>query len=524
MTKLQNYDELEIDERPRVCGGAIFLKLMKKGKCVSSAGQKNDSPMLTSSSASYSSSQASSMIEYDPNKTQFCMPRQIDGEEGVYKLDFKLHTEEHSDFMHLNNGGVDHSNLFFGDTSDFTSGIVQLNPQAVNHLKNKHLQSMNDDWEKGNGFEPRNSFKEEAKSNDSAEIDAVWNELQTAKQTPSRAKALRKEMSSFRKELNAVKRSLPNQFETNVFEEDDSTDSNRGQETPKKDPEGSKIIDPQIPLSPEQKYFKKDWNLNFQDRQNLPTESTAQKATPASSRPPLEPQESFPECPEMPFDQGSNVEDIALQTSSLTADEEREPIPANSSGADRASHTGYSNYQQDMQLVKMLLKKYGDKIDDEDKQKLLKSRRLHAVIDPPTDAWFHRHASGVCKKPEKLSVADLDAVIPVQPQTPSRKREPEVPERVKEMYETPKPVAPKKSVHFNDVAIYVEAEDVSAPKHLKSSPGLKSKSPPRLETSYEDTCHQPVVERSTVPTSPDCTRRSPGRLSAKIKYWEEKKI
>eukprot|EP00531_Pseudo-nitzschia_arenysensis_P003847 CAMPEP_0116142394 /NCGR_PEP_ID=MMETSP0329-20121206/14886_1 /TAXON_ID=697910 /ORGANISM="Pseudo-nitzschia arenysensis, Strain B593" /LENGTH=507 /DNA_ID=CAMNT_0003637629 /DNA_START=153 /DNA_END=1673 /DNA_ORIENTATION=- len=507
MTKQQNYDELEIDERPRVCGGAIFLKLMKKGKCPSPSGKKNDSPMLTSSSASYSSSQASSMIEYDPNKTQFCMPRQIDGEDGgVYKLDFKLHTEENSDFMHLNNG-VDKSNLFFGEPSDFSHGIVHLNPQAVNHLKNKHLQSMNDGGEKGSGFEPRNSFKEETKSNDSAEIDAVWNELQAAKQTPSRAKALRKEMSSFRKELNAVKRSLPNQFETNVFEEDDSTDSNSGPETPKKDPEGLKVIAPQIPLSPEEKYFKKDWNLNFQDRRNVPSDNTPQKA---SSRPPLEPQESFPECPEMPFDQGLNVEDIALQSSSLTTDEEREPVPANSSDA-----ADYSNYQKDMHMVQMLLKKYGDKIDDEDKQKIVKSRRLHAVVDPPTDAWFHRHASGVCKKPEKLSVSDLDAVIPVQPQTPSRKREPAVPERVKQMYETPpRLVAPKKSVHFNDVATYV-----SAAKHLKSSPGRKCKSPLRLETSYEDNRHQPVVERSTVPTTPNYSLRSPGRLSAKIKYW-----
>mmetsp|Transcript_12109 Transcript_12109/g.24993 ORF Transcript_12109/g.24993 Transcript_12109/m.24993 type:complete len:139 (+) Transcript_12109:2-418(+) len=138
----------------------------------------------------------------------------------------------------------------------------------------------------------------------------------------------------------------------------------------------------------------------------------------------------------------------------------------------------------------------------------------------------------------------MDVVQATTPKsTRSRVPWPTTPERVRQSYLTPKPpitpkskppVAPKKTVHFNTIATYVEAEDLSvpthlnsSPKHLKSAPGLKTRGqprvPPRLETSYEDD-RQHAGERKNMPTTPDYTRRSPGRLSDKIKYWEQKKI
>ena len=92
MTKLQNYDGLDLDEG-RMCGGAAFVKLMKKTNCLASSTKKYYGPRITSSSSF--TSQESSNIEYDPPpKAQFRMPNQI-GEpvEEAYKLDFKLQAD-----------------------------------------------------------------------------------------------------------------------------------------------------------------------------------------------------------------------------------------------------------------------------------------------------------------------------------------------------------------------------------------------------------------------------------------------
>ena len=99
------------------------------------------------------------------------------------------------------------------------------------------------------------------------------------------------------------------------------------------------------------------------------------------------------------------------------------------------SPTADSNCEEDMEPVRKLLRKCGKKIDDDDERRRFndKARRLQAIADPPTDAWLHRHASGVCDKPEKLSVPEPDEV---SKQSPSCMREPSVPEKPKESHRT----------------------------------------------------------------------------------------
>ena len=571
MTKLQNYDELEIDESPRVCGGTVFKKLMKKGKCVSTS-QKSESLMLTSSS-SFSSSQASSMIEYDPSKTHFCMPRQqVEGAgagvgagaaeaEDCYKLDFKLQAEEQSDFYYHNE-----ANLIFGEEPH---GIIKLNPQAINDLKTMHMQSVNGEREVsgiGPAFEPRSTFlaEKEYKTTESEDMEDAWNQLLSKNQAPyeSKASILRKEMSLFRKELNAVKRSLPNQFDTNYFdnESDEREELEVSNETSQGQPKSKEPPGDYVDCD-RKKYFKNDWDLNFRDEENnddedahrelsqgsMEQEVTVQNSKDSSAI--LETNESFPECPEMPFDQGLSPEEIAPNNSSTpdeiesnrypnTHDEERanigsftlskqelehirrlsfltarNSIQREDGQDDRMSSTDDSNYEEDMELVRKLLKKYGESIDNSDeKRRFDKARLLHAVVDPPTDAWFHRHATGVCRKSGKLSTPKADEA-PNQSQSSNRMREHIIPEKPKQSYGTPELPQPKKTVHFKEPAAYDETEEMSVVKNLKSTPGLK--------TIFEDDLRP---TSGTNVTTMLATRRSPGRLSDKIKFWEETKI
>lgn len=641
MTKLQQetYDELTLDdERPRVCGGAVFLKLIEKSRCRSS--KKNESPILTSSS-SYTSSQESSENNYDPSKAAFCMPRQVEGvgtatveaEEqptDCYKLDFKL--QENSDFIY--NNDIDGTDLFFlketeedGFALEERPGslsIMELDLQAVNDLKTKHMQSMNGNRTSGDGF----LVEETEKVNGNENVLAAWNQLGPMKQQgphESRANVLRKEMSSFRKELNAVKRSLPNQFDTNHFSDESGerkeirmselhAAKNKVQPTHSDEsdawnvdafPLNSKAEGKQVDVNGDQKYFKNDWNLSFQDQEN---NNKNTEAVPAPKK--LSSSSSFPECGEMPFDQGFNPEEIAINES--TSSEKRESnknlITSDKEQDDRASSTTKSNYEEDMQVVRMLLRKYGENIDDkmgvEKSMTAEKARRILNIVDGPTDTWFHRHATGVSRKYRKSSMSKADGALQ-QRDGCNDTHEHVPPEKPKQSETTPVQVSSKKTnrVHFKNPAVE-EATEKSESKPWESSTGIKTieerrqpsdrntvtasplkrresstgirtieehrqpvnrntvtASPSRRRESasgivsmagivtIEERRRRPI-DRNTVSASPSRRRgsstgivtieerrrpidkdtvaaspaQSPGRLSDKIKFWEEKKI
>jgi len=648
MTKLPSYDELEIDESPRVCGGAVFLKLMKKGKCGSSSQKDESQAVLTSSESSSSSQTSSTSINniYDPSKTHFCMPRQVEGigtmiateSKGCYKLDFKLQAEEHADFYF--NNIVDRTDNFatkktevddlcVEDRARFHS-TIQFNPQVVNDLKKKHMQSINgernsegsskigqwknerkipekssaseqtmslkNDPEKASKLEqsiktPRNGFlMEEADDvNESEDVDGAWNTLQRMRLDQetnegqglyeSKALVLRKEMTSFRRELNAVKKSLPNQFHTNHFTDKSETKEISKRETTLRGQElhaveralpnqvtskqysdhgdswnvtafASNTLEEQTRehANCDQKYFKNDWNLNFQDQEN------DNKTEPGHSTPikmhnnenlgyVLETNESFPECPEMPFDQGLNPEEIEINEStspeeiesnehSNTCDEGRECVALSSQSRPESakveSHNSNdtahncnqqektegnrastkTNYEKDMEIVRTLLSKYGENIDE--KLRVDKARRIHAIIDAPTDAWFHRHATGMFRKSGKSSTLKSDEASNL-PQRNSRIYAQSLPERPKLHQGKAPQVSSRKinRVHFKNPAVD-EATEKSTLKHWKSNDGNRA--------SIEVRC-QPN-NRAIKSTGPAPPAQSPGRLSQKIKFWE----
>jgi len=325
-------------------------------------------------------------------------------------------------------------------------------------------------------------------------------------------------MTSFRKELNAVRKSLPNQFETNHFA-DESNDwgaapGRREPPATKKSMASPRSSKTSSDLSDSQKYFKNDWNLKFQDQENqskeastshpLPKQSTAgnveQKMIDYNKTPNSMPRknESFPEYPEMPFDRVHSEEieinqsaspldtesngqskkaDVAMGsvTSAPNSTQELKSVDA-TRNADRES-TGdsnesvKSNYEEDMDLVRKLLSKYGENFDE--KLKLDKARRIHAIVDIPTDAYFHRHAAGMCRKSPKSSPKPSTSKvveISTQPQSKNEIREMPPAEEPKEPQGTAPQVSTKKvnRVHFKTPAVDVTAEKPPAFKRFNS--------------------------------------------------------
>mmetsp|Transcript_899 Transcript_899/g.994 ORF Transcript_899/g.994 Transcript_899/m.994 type:complete len:747 (+) Transcript_899:54-2294(+) len=189
MTQHPSYNESEI-ERPRICGGILFLKLVKSGRCnqkKQKKEKKNQDPLLTSSSSHSSSSvsrglnsssparfyisKSSSISDgsisddhslstipinmYDPSKTQYCMPRQIMGtrttssieHKDCSKLDFKLHEELNSDIFLAKEDPDNFSSKLEGNELHVeehvsSQSIIQIDPHLINDLKSKHLQSI----------------------------------------------------------------------------------------------------------------------------------------------------------------------------------------------------------------------------------------------------------------------------------------------------------------------------------------------------------------------------------------------
>mmetsp|Transcript_10928 Transcript_10928/g.26264 ORF Transcript_10928/g.26264 Transcript_10928/m.26264 type:complete len:598 (+) Transcript_10928:120-1913(+) len=559
MTKISAYDELEIDERPRVCGGVVFQRFMKKAKCRSSI-EKNEVPALTSSS-SFSSSQASSTSlnnMYDPSKTHFCMPRQIEGvgttiatESDSSKLDFQLQLEEHPDLSRHNEF---QTMIHYDEDGTQSNSIIQLNPQVVNDLKTKHMHSLEDkrlseEPERGSQVPVRDSTFELAmglRSNSerafsfeesmgtrrsviamddaddvdkNGDADAAWDDIQKLNIEPSsngdqrvyesKASFLRKEMTSFRKELNAVKKSLPNRFQPDTFNESDGEGGKVLNEGPnlngrdlypitKSPPNQLKSNDnvnqdgnskvksfwsgsaekkakktvkhvsknpakdspkkqTQDTTNRDKNYFKNDWNLDFDDNPNTDMRNELILDTPSINNSNVKDQgatqisekasstvgtdEIFPEYPEMPFDQdlsqeekelndNASLEDKDWNAQSSTCDERKEYITSpvqeikdtdnlenenvedptkswdkrESTEDDRVSTK--SNYEKDMELVRLLLRKYSEDVDEKERDE--KVKRIQAVVDVPTDAWFHRHAVGMCKNSNKLSPSKVD--------------------------------------------------------------------------------------------------------------------
>ena len=553
-----------------MCGGAAFVKLMKKTNCLASSTKKDYGPRITSSSSF--TSQESSNIEYDPPpKAQFRMPNQI-GEpvEEAYKLDFRLQAEEHSEFLYDNKN---RGNIMFLGGEPQT--MIKLNPQVVNQLKTKHLQSLN------GGFSANDSafdaFGESQKQN------TIDNEDITAK-----TNSLHREI---REELRAIRKSLPNQFEINFFDSADEQEN----------------------MSPEEKldfkqYFKNDWNLSFHDQDDTNKEDanksdTTQTTVMSSdiSRSALEPEGNFPDFPEMPFEKEDlNPQQITPANSTSPDDKEQEHIDISpksklelerilkESGIvttntedNRSSSGSSSQFEEDMKLVKMLLRKYGNTITDKEEQRRFdRARRLHAIVNPPSDKWFHRHAAGMCLTPEKLSpsLPAEEEISPIQapPMMPSppiaekpketivtKAKRPPAKKTVSQVAEKPKtpvatverspqlPVTPKpsivaskptksiaavpqkriaavpqkpksaiattsgrstekKTVHFKEPAV---AQSVTYEVTQKRAGVTALKITPGLRTSVDD------CDGNTTPT-----RRSPGRLSAKVQYWEHKKF
>lgn len=625
MKKLQYSDELEIDERPRVCGGAVFQKFMKKGKCGSMSSWKHDSPVLTSSSSCSSSHGTSASLTnmYDPSNTRFCMPRQIEGEskDGL-KLDFKLQTEDNADFYF--NNEVDRIDLlvtkekedddFHVEDSRRSHNIIQVNPQMVNDLKTKHMQSISEKKNsEGNsktepstverripgessafelttslGNEPEAAFKPEQSNrthrdgfvmeeaddvNENEDVDAAWSQLQLQRMKTneeqelydSKASVLRKEISSFRKELNAVKKSLPNQFQTNHFTDksderkealpsklnskqlSDKGDvwnvtstfaSNRSKEQTRED------------VNSNQKYFKNNWDLSFQDKEENnnktePSHSAPQKLSSEkvdhkmiqnseNSSSALKTNRSIPEFSEMSFDQVNEIkipEETKINGHSNSCDEGRESVGLSSQSKQESakvesiistdtahnldqqqnkediSASAKSNYEEDMEVVRILMKKYGENIDKKSSDD--KAKRILAILDTPSDVtWFHRHAAGVCNKPRKSSTPKADGTSN-HSQRKSRMHEHTIPEKPKQSGGTATQVSSKKinRVHFKN-PVPAEATQNSALKHLKSTTGN------RASLSI-----QPIKTNALTSSN----AQSP-RMSQKIKYWEAKKI
>jgi len=642
MTKLASYDELEIGERSRVCGGVVFQKFMKKRKCGSSS-QKSEGPALTSSSSSSSSQTSSTSFNnmYDPSKTHFCMPRQIEGvgttmsaeSKDYYKLDFKLQVDDHADF-YINNK-VDRTDLFLTKKSEETDvyaadrarshTIIQLDPQVVNDLKTKYMQSIQNGTFEGSSkiqqyakiipvkessFEktmslrkdpekafkpeqsiklPHNGFlmKEADDINQNGDVNGSWNELQYTRIEQktneeqalyeSKARVLRKEMTSFRKELNDVKNSLPNQFHTNHFTDmiDGTKEaSKRNNKSCRRESDAvkksllknqldSKQYNNQVgawnftafaskaskekthnDANRDQKYFKNNWNLTFQDQENN------NKTEPSHSAPKIVSSEikdhnmiqniensnsvlernlSFPECPEMPFDQGLNPVEIEMIESTASPEERNSKEHSNNcdegqkyialssqnrqeSGkieSQNSEETAYNsgtgdirassiklNYEEDMELVRKLLKKYGE--DTDETLKVDKVNRTRAITDAPTDAWFHRHA-GMCRKSGKSPTLKADEKSNLQ-QGNSRINEHSLPVLAKKI----------NRVHFKTSAVDEEIKG-SKSNVLKNMRGNL--------TNVEVGRH-PITRNAVVTSS----GHSPGKLSDKIKFWEARNI
>jgi len=212
MTQPPSYDELEI-ERPRICGGTLFLKLVKSGRwmrlnpSLQKRQQKNQDPLLTSSSSHSSSlvsrglnsssparsytSKSSNISDrsesdkrslstipinmYDPSKTQYCMPRQIMGtrttsskeHKDCSKLDFKLHEELNSDIF-LTKEDPDNfptkleGKELYVEEHVSSQSIIQFDPHLINDLKTKHLQSIG---EKANYAENQINMEQDVAEN-----------------------------------------------------------------------------------------------------------------------------------------------------------------------------------------------------------------------------------------------------------------------------------------------------------------------------------------------------------------------
>jgi len=558
MTKFPNYDEMESGELPRICGGPVFLKLMKKTRCGAFA-PKNQSPLLTSSSSSFSTSQesATSFSNYDPSNTHFCMPRQNSSKEG-YKLNFKLQADEYMDF-HFNNetGQAGFSTSpnkevdFHGEAGTQSHSIIQFSPRMISDSKTKHMQPID---EKGSSkIVPSNAYIEDVLDDEQGVYE-------------SKAHILRKQMSSFRKELHDVKKSLPNQFGTSHFtdENDDVKEivAHRDLSGDKIEPRNhvkleknnhqiddwdftAFVLDSSEEQSRknsecEKKYFKNDWDFNFQPNENRKKKSSSSSSHEIFSSDiinlklmqnnenkssVLKTNESFPECPEMPFDQGLNPEEIEINASSTsnTDDEPQESTATTSyisqelervksqisnfvaQNSEQRKKTEdiraseQSNVEEDMALVKMLLRKYGDKIDESAKAD--KARRIQAIIGAPTDAWFHRHASGIFKNSDKLSTSEASM------QSNEHKKNTVI-------HKNFVPETPKKSVVTNtqpsfkniNRVDFENAEEKSS--HSRTIGDIKNTEDERL----------PVVRNTDTVRSP----HTPGKLSAKIKFWEEK--
>ena len=344
MTQHQSYDELEID-RPRICGGAVFLKLMKSGRCGSSSHslqkiqKKNEIPVLTSSSSSSSSSisrwisdgsarslSTTSNINnmYDPLKTWYCMPRQIVGtgtKSSEYndscKLDFKLHEEVNSDMFFTKEDPNDLSPEIKVEKSELqleehvsSQNIIRFDPHLVNNLRTEHLQSIGDNIycaEKQLRAEHEDismaclqdhseeqlpvlseitppELEQADDVDENKDVDAAWGALQRVtiaqkscrdgektnyidgleqNQGPYDSKAVvgKNETISFRQELDDVKESLL-QYELNPNpwpDEDDPWD---------KIDLFSMKDQSQDDDNCAQKYFKSEWNLNFNNPDN----------------------------------------------------------------------------------------------------------------------------------------------------------------------------------------------------------------------------------------------------------------
>ena len=242
MTQVSCYDELEMDERPRVCGGAIFVKLMQKGKCRSppmKTSKKDQNSFLTSSSSS--SSSASDEVElknlYDPTKPQYCMPRQIEGTTTTSpreprissKLDFRLQPADHGISFHENN--ADFQTNFFSlkdapeeyicvEDSALSQSIVQFDPHLINDMKTKHLRSINGKKSLDKTSQSELSVEPSSITSSPNGVDTVWNDLQYTRinqlqgQCQSKVHVMRKEMTSFREEIDAFKKSLPTQLQS----------------------------------------------------------------------------------------------------------------------------------------------------------------------------------------------------------------------------------------------------------------------------------------------------------------------
>ena len=507
--------------------------------------------------------------------------------------------------------------------------IIQLNPQVVNDLKTKYMQSIDNGTFKGSSkikqlmnakiipvkessiektmslrndpekaFRPEQSIKlphngflmkEADDINEIGDADGSWNELQymrikqkTNKEQAlyeSKALVLRKEMTLFRKELNDVKKSLPNQLHTNHFTDmiDGTKEASRRNTKPcRREPDAVKKSLPKMQLDSkqynnqvgawnftafaskaskenthkdanrDQKYFKNDWNLTFQDQENnnktepshsapkivsseIKDQNTIQNIENSNSV--FETNLSFPECPEMPFDQGLNPVEIEMigstspeerncKEQSNNCDEGQKFIALSSQNrqesgkiesqnseetadnSDPREDTGNIhassklNYEEDMELVRKLLKKYGE--DTDETLKVDKVNRTYAITDAPTDAWFHRHA-GMCRKSGKSPTLRAEEKSNLR-QGNSRINEHSLPVLAKKI----------NRVHFKTSAVD-EATKGSTSNLLENMTGNLTK----VEVG-----RHPITRNAVVASS----AHSPGKLSDKIKFWEARNI